>query len=265
MTTFDPEAGVLRLSHAALSVLATLAADPTAASLIDHATAPPLAQLRAAGIVGPAGIHPDVRPLATVIGAPRARLDLQVAERGTAWQAPGWADRALVVLAVPAPDVEGAYDLVADAPASAPDLLADLVGLSSALPDPSTGNPVWEAIDAGVVSVDAAVLDALLSGSNGDAAPPGTDVPIALRRVVTALRARWRLTVREPSGARVEVPDATEAVREIHGARVEILDAGGSGLWLVDGPDAIGTLELTVISPAEVRARTAALLQRALG
>jgi hypothetical protein len=228
VTTFDPEAGVLRLS--------------------DHATAPPLARLRAAGVVGPTGIHPDVRPLATVIGAPHARLDLHVAERGTAWDAPGWASRDLVVLAVPAVDAEDAYDLVADLPASAADLLADLVGLSGALPHPSAATPAWESPGArtGPVSVEGAALDALLPGRVDDVAPPAG--PAALRRLLAGLRARWRLAVREPGDGAVEV-----------------LDAGELGLWLVDGPDEAGALELRVSSPAEVRTRTAALLRRALG
>jgi hypothetical protein len=129
-TAFDPDAGVLRLGHAALSVLARLASDPTDPALRDHAVAPPLAELRAAGILGPAGIHPDVRPLAEVLGSPGAVLELAIDGGGAEpVRARGWVTAALVVVAVPAGD--GAYDLVAESTPEAPTLLGDLAGLPS--------------------------------------------------------------------------------------------------------------------------------------
>lgn len=248
-TVFDPEAGVLRVSHAALSVLATLAVDPTSPSLTDHATAPALAQLRAAGIVGPAGVHPDVRPLAAVIGAPQARFDLDLAERGSAWRAPGWVSTGLVVMAVPAHEVEDGFDLVADVPASAADLLGDLVGLSTGLSDPRAlpstsdrGAPVTADLPS---TLRSETLEALLSGETEDGRL-AADVPPAVGRLRTALRAHWRLALREQ-------PDAT----------VEVLDAGESGLWIVEGPDAAGTVHLDPADAPRVRAAVAELLRTA--
>jgi hypothetical protein len=194
-TTYDPDAGVLRVGHAALSVLARLAVAPTHPSLTDHATAPPLAELRQAGILGPAGIDPAVRPLAEVVGAPAATLHLLVEGSGGVWRCRGWATGALLVLGVPAPDEHEAYDLVADAPAQASALLSELLGL-----------PSGPAAPLGPVAHDGGSYADLLADGGPAAELPG------------APRFRWEIAVR---GASEDV--------------VELVDLGDAGLWRAAG------------------------------
>jgi hypothetical protein len=227
--TFDPDAGVLRLSHAALSVLARLASEPNHPELIDHAIARPLAALRGAGILGPSGIHPDVRPLARAIGSPVARLTLDLAEPGTVWEASGWTDDTLLVLAVPARDTPDAFDLMADVVGAGADLISDLVALP----------PVTEAADLHL-RAHAETLRRLLEDPD---APPHPDVPGPLLRLVRQLHARWRLTVSRTGD------DATDTV--------ELLDCGDQGLWRISTPDPTGSVDLTPTTAVEVRRRLA--------
>jgi hypothetical protein len=234
--TFDPDAGVLRLSHATLSVLARLASEPNHPDLVDHAVAPPLAALRGAGILGPSGIHPDVRPLARAIGSPAARLTLDLAEPGGVWQALGWADRTLLVLAVPARETPDAFDLMADVLQVGADLISDLVGL------PAVADAAELHLQA-----QAETLRGLLDDPNEPLHP---DVPRPLLRLVQQLHARWRLTVRSTA------EDAADSV--------EVLDCGDQGLWRLSAPDATGTVDLTPVTAVEVRRRLGEALRVAL-
>jgi hypothetical protein len=230
---FDPDAGILRLSHGALSVLARLAADPNHPDLLDHAVAPPLAALRGAGVLGAGGIHPDVLPLAAVIGAPLARVELELAEPGFAWQARGWVAPALIVVAVPVKEAVDAFDLVADAVESGADLISELVTLP-AVADTDGTDPI---------RVHADVLDQL-------GTEPAADVPAEAVRLLDQVNARWRLTIH--SGT-----DRVDAL--------EILDAGEAGLWLQSPGDANGLVELAPVTAVEVRRRIAGLLRSAVG
>jgi hypothetical protein len=230
MTAFDPERGVLRLGHAALAVLARLAVAPTDPSLVDHATASPLAELRAAGLVGPVGIHPDVRPLAEVMGAPAGVLDLTLREGATPPRAVRlWLGAGIVVAAIPADD--GAFDLAADGRGQAADLVGDLVGLT-AQPAP-VAPPVEIAADD---------LDVLLVGGAPADTPstdaPSTDAPFS---PAVAARALWRLA-------------GTAGV-------LEVLDAGDEGLWRVEPHEA--ALRLVPADAAAVRAAVRALVASA--
>lgn len=236
-TVFDEEAGVLRLGHAALSVLARLAVAPTDPDLVDHATAPPLAALRSAGIVGPGGIHPAVRPLAEVMGAPSAVLDVVGESGGALRSARGWVGRDLVVLAVPADDGADAWDLVADARSEAAALVGDLVGLAPAPP----------VAGASAVKVDEEALAAALAG-----VPVVPPLPAALGM---DLRMRWHVSVRSADGAR-DGPDAGDDAVDA----VSVVDAGAAGLWLAESPPGSHVVRLTATDPAAVRTRLAALL-----
>lgn len=230
-TEFDPDAGVLRLGHAALAVLARLATAPTDASLTDHATAPPLAELRRAGIVGPGGIDAAVQPLAVVVGAPTARLDLVLDAGADSQRCRGWATRDLLVLGVPAPTTDESYDLVADVPAEAGDLIGELVGLVSAPQVPGD-----------VLELDSAAYAALVAAgpAPGPSAAAGDAGPLA-----GAVRARWRLGVRAGGEERLEV-----------------LDAGDAGLWRVQQ---IGDrVDLVPADAAALRRRVRDLLAAAL-
>lgn len=174
---FDVEQGVLRLSHAALSVLARLAADPSDPALRDHAVAEPLAALRAAGVLGRGGIHPEVAPLAEAVGRARRTLDLTVTERNTARVHHGWLTPPLVVLAVSAGQT---FDLVADHPRAFADLVGDLVDLPAASEAGEAEGPVVEGH--------------------------------ALDTVLDALQRHWRLTIHDGEDSRaVDVYDAGPA------------------------------------------------------
>src|SRR5690625_1123603 len=100
-TTFDPDAGVLQVRHAALSLMARLAVDPTDPALIDHAVAEPLAELRQAGILTSSGIHPAVAPLASAIGTAVTRWGLATDDHGKTADHPVWIHPDLAVVGVP--------------------------------------------------------------------------------------------------------------------------------------------------------------------
>lgn len=227
MTThYDPEAGTLRLGHAALSVLARLAVSPTDPSLTDHATAPPLSALRRAGIIGPGGIDPAVRPLAEVLGAPQASLALGLDDGVSTRRCRGWATSRLLVLGVPAETEQEVYDLMADVPAEAGGLIGELVGLAPA--PPTAADPV---------ALSGEAFADLLAGTAVD----------ALGTAVGQPPVRWQLEVRGAADGRLEV-----------------LDAGAAGLWRVEAGDGDAVV-LHPVDAAAVRARIDALVTAALG
>src|SRR5680860_1516171 len=76
-SAYDPDAGILRLRHAALSVLARLAVDPTDPSLRDHDVAPLVAELRTLRILTERGIDPPVAPLADAVRGAALRWRLR--------------------------------------------------------------------------------------------------------------------------------------------------------------------------------------------
>jgi hypothetical protein len=247
---FDPDAGVLRLPHGALSVLARLAAEPTHPDLVDHAVAPPLAALRRAGIIGAEGIHPDVRPLAEVIGGPAAVLDLHLTQRAAAWRVRGWVAPQLLVMAVPTQDDPSTYDLVADVPSVGGELIGDLVRL-----------PVLAAAAGAPIRTTARTLEALFAETDATALEPTAgsavelDVPDGLADLLAGLHAHWRLSVRRS----VEVGGSEEV-----GGPVEVLDAGDAGLWLVETGGGGGMVALVPVTAVAVRERVRGLLEAAL-
>lgn len=222
VTEFDDEQGVLQVSHAALAVLAVLATDPTSASLRDHGVAPPLAELRRAGIIGPQGIHPAVAPLAAVMGRPAVRLRSTASDGGGLHRIRAWVGSDLAVVALARSEDDDTYELMGESPAMLPELLAELVGLPASM----------DAAVRGTRRVDAERLQALLTrGAEvtvGDAADVlGPPVDDAWTTAVTAAAAgtglRWTVTV---STHQADNPES-----------IDVMDAGVHGLWTAEYDD----------------------------
>lgn len=240
-TQFDPEAGLLRVRHAALAVLARLAADPTDTRLHDHDVAPLIAELRGAGLLGRSGIAPDVEPIAAAIGQAGTVGELTSTDHGTRRRMRVWVGNELVVAGVEAADAPHTYELMADARAAAVPMLAELVGLGVAA-EPGV---------AGSRRVGACALDALLAAQHAVeaadvAAALGASADeewaIALTDGLRGSALRWRLTAWR-GGAVV--------------CDTEVLDAGRSGLWLADREG--DAAEVRAATPDEVRERLARL------
>lgn len=243
MTTFDPDQGVLRVRHAALAVLALLAADPTSSRLHDHGVADPLAELRAAGLVGASGLDPAAAPLAHAIGASHRTADLVASDHGavrrarlwTGPEAPGGRD--LTVLGLAAAEDPEAYELMADTPAQAPALVAELVGLGTAPPPPVEGRiGVQAAAFASLVAADERV-----TGEEVAEAAGAGDLARALTAALKGSGLRWRLSVTD-------------------GPELWVLDAGASGLWVAHREAGADTLQVGAATASEARASLAATL-----
>ena len=250
-THFDPDAGMLRVRHGALAVLALLATDPTSTRLHDHDIAPRLAELRAAGLVGAQGVHPDVAPLAAAVGSAQTNADLFALDHGRPRRARGWISGALAVIGVATDDDPHTYELMADAPRRLPELVGELVGLGTAPSPPVPGRQrldeeAFDALLAADTAVTLSVVQAALAP--GDSESQAGEDPDAFAAALTdGLRGaavRWRLVAR-PIG--VQQPSLD----------IEVLDAGSAGLWLARR----GTEGVTVgaVDAAEVRDELRAL------
>ena len=241
-TLFDPAAGVLRIRHAALAVLARLATAPTDIRLHDHDIAPLVAEFRGAGLLGAAGIHPDVAPLAQAIGSAHTVGDVTATNHGTLMGARLWVAGDLLVVGVATTVPPHTYELMADEPRAGELLLSDLVGLGSA-PEPPDGVGRELALEAfdGLVAADAAVEPEDVARALG----PDADGAWA-RALADGLRGspvRWRLIAHRDGGRLLDM---------------EVLDAGASGLWLAERGD--GTAVVAQVTPRAVRERFATLL-----
>lgn len=237
MTHFDPDAGVLRLTHGDLAVLVILAADPASTRLHDHAVAGHVTTLRRVGLLGAGGVHPAAAPLAEAIGSAQRTAHLHATDHGTTRQARLWISGDLAVVGLAAEDDPSVSELFADTPARLPDLVGDFVGLGHA-PTPT---------DTAAVTADPAALAAALAAQ---AAVTREQVAAAVDRQaddpwvlaawggLAGSAARWRLT-------------------DDDGTDLEVLDAGRSGLWEILWSSATATVAAT--TPAAVRTRLAAL------
>jgi hypothetical protein len=143
----DLEAGVLRLSRPALEALASMAGP----SLVPPAEET-LGDLRAAGLLSPAGLHPMMEPIAAAVAHPVVRLRFDYLGPGTPVECPGWISSVVAVLALPGPD--GLDEIVAVDTSFLPNRLAVIVGLGPR-PGPRT---------SGSVRADVGLLEALISG-----------------------------------------------------------------------------------------------------
>ncbi|QBI21765.1 hypothetical protein ER308_20855 [Egibacter rhizosphaerae] len=244
MTTFDPEAGVLRVRHAALAVLALLATEPASQRLHDHAVAEPLAELRRAGLVGRGGLEPAVAPLAHAVGAARLVADLVASDHGTTHRARLWlgpeAEGAgeLAVVGLALPDDPDTYALMADVPGQAPALLAELVGLGTVSDPPVEGSrrlPA-EAFVALVAADEGLDRDEVLTVAGDD------EFGRALADGLKGAGLRWRLTV-------------------VDGPELWVLDAGASGLWLAHREETDASVIVRPVSGVAAREAIGELLR----
>jgi hypothetical protein len=226
----DLDAGVLRLSRPALEALVTLARGPAARP--DPAAEAALVALEAAGLIGPAGLHPVMAPIAAAVADPLVELRFDHLGPGTPVECPGWVSPDVAVLAVPGAD--GLDEIVAVETSFLPTRLADLVGLG---PRPGPRLP------AGSVRADIGLLEALLSGLVASAEDVrrhvGPVVPQALVDAAVAIsegiRLHWRVTTTWGDPAR--------PARRTH----EVVESLAGTFWLVRR-DFAGT-ELTPITP----------------
>jgi hypothetical protein len=228
-TIFDPQAGVLRVRHAALSVLARLATEPTDTRLHDHDVAPLVAELRGARLIGPGGIHPDAAPLASAIGDAHTVADVVAHDHGTVRGTKVWVDVDLAVVGVATAEDPHTYDLMADWSAAAPSLIAEVVGLGVAPEPPVRGDrtvraEVWDDL----LAADASVVPGEVAAAVG----ARTDDPwtVALAAGLRGAAFRWRLAAKR-DGA--------------HLCDIDVLDAGRSGLWLAERDGAVVRVRAT--------------------
>lgn len=236
----DPERGVLRLDHAALSVLTTLATRPNDPALRDHAVADVISALRRSGLIGAAGIHAEVAPLMQAVGRAHRTLELAAVDHGVGRSVRVWVGEGLLVAAIVGDDA--AYQLMADRVAAGSELLAELVGLSPASQPDIAGVAhvslarMRELLDGGPEAVDpASVL--LADPRLGD---PGDEWVQALRQLSVGAGTHWTL-IDSRAGAFL----------------VQVIDAGRAGLWRVvpqddSGHEDRGVLALT--TPLEIKA-----------
>ncbi len=249
MTHFDPDAGVLRLRHGDLAVLAVLAAEPASTRLHDHAVAPHLATLRGTGLLGPAGVEPSVAPIAAAVGAARVSGTLEADDHGQRRRARLWVGDALAVVGVAMPEDgsgEDAYELMADTPERLSDLLGELVGLGTAPPPPVAGEIALDAVAlAGLLAAGPRVGHADVAAAlDRDPDDPWVG---ALRDGLVGAPLRWRLQAQreaEPPGSLLDLT---------------VLDAGAAGLWRVRRTALRAAVAAT--TPGEVRAALGALAE----
>jgi hypothetical protein len=247
---YDPEGGVLRLDHAALSVLATLAVRPTDPALHDHAVAPVVDVLRRTGLLGRRGVPGDVAAMVSVVGRAERAYRLVAHDHGHIRAARVWAGGDLAVVGVE--DGEGAYALMADRLAAGADLLTELVGLAPA-PEPAVTGTGTVRADAllELLAAPSAPVDLTAAVVH---APNEHWVP-QLRRVALAAPVHWVLW---------------ESAGPAPGPVLVVVDGGGEGLWCgAPAPAADASpppcLQLGPTTPHEVRHRLAVLLGAANG
>lgn len=176
------------------------------------------------------GLEDELREALAEAAEPVVRLALQRGDRaGEGWVGPGWA-----VVSLPA----GAGRRIVAAPTEfLPDALARLFELG---PRPRPEPAVRVRVNAGVLAASLAARDAT--------AVPGVGERAAFERLVSGLRAHWRVEARWPPA------------RESTGLRVvEVLDSS-AGAWLVipDGAD----VELWPSTPSVVFRELCGLLPR---
>ena len=230
----DLQAGVLRLSRPALAALATLTGASTAAA--EPPADSTLVALQSAGLLGPAGLHPVMVPIAAAVADPLVELRFDLLGPGTPVECPGWISPDVAVLAIPGPD--GLDEIVVVHTSFLPARLAALIGLG---PRPAARLP------AGSLRADIGLLEALLSGLVSSAEDVrrhvGPAVPEALVDAAVAIsrgiRLHWRATTMWGDPARpslrthevVESRAGTFWVVERIFAGTELSPITPTGLW----------------------------------
>src|SRR5680860_19552 len=255
-SAYDPDAGILRLRHAALSVLARLAVDPTDPSLRDHDVAPLVAELRTLRILTERGIDPPVAPLAEAVGGASSTFTIEVDDHDELRRYRGWLGQALGVVAEQVAGTDD-HELMADVPAMVPSLLADLVGLGTA-PEPAVSGDQLADADAlaAVLARGTAATLADVTAALGRAEPTWAQ---ALTDAVRGAALRWRLRSWATGAGHGGGYGGEHAGEHWEGRWMEVLDAGRAGLWLLEPGDE-GRTRVSPSTVPAMRARIAAVL-----
>jgi hypothetical protein len=229
----DAEAGTLQMSRSLLLALGNFSGGATGRG--DPPSGASVKALRAAGMLGPTGLHDMLVPIAAAVADPLVRITFDHLGPGAVTESPGWITPDVTVLAVPGED--GLDEILSFGTSFLVARLARLVGLG---PRPDA------AALAGSLTVDPGLLEAAVTGLIGSADDMrrhlGPAVPVAWVDGIVALRdgprRHWRVTT------------SWGAVASPRGRSVEIVENRDGTLLLVDRTGS-GT-ELTAVTPTAV-------------
>jgi hypothetical protein len=229
----DAEAGTLQVSRSLLLALGAFSGGATGRA--DPPSGVTVKALRAAGMLGPTGLHDLLVPIAAAVADPLVRLTFDHLGPGPVAESPGWITPDVTVLAVPGE--EGLDEILSFGTSFLIARIAGLVGLG---PHPDA------AVLPGSLKVDPGLLEAALTGlvrsaddvrrHLGPAVPAvWVDAIVALRE---GFRRHWRMTT------------TWGAASSPRGRSVEIIE-GLDGTMLLVGRIKGGT-ELSAVTPTAV-------------
>ena len=229
----DAEAGTLQVSRSLLLALGNFSGGATGRG--DPPSGASVKALRAAGMLGPTGLHDMLVPIAAAVADPLVRIAFDHLGPGPVAESPGWITPDVTVLAVPGED--GLDEILSFGTSFLVARIAGVVGLG----------PRPDAVAlAGSLKVDPGLLEAAVTGLVGSAEDVrrhlGPAVPAAWVDAIVALRdgprRHWRVTTR------------WGAAGSPRGRSVEIVENRDGTLLLV-GRVGSGT-ELTAVTPTAV-------------
>lgn len=228
----DLEAGTLQLSRPLLLALGAFSGGATGRA--DPPSGVTVKTLRAAGMLGPTGLHDLLVPIAAAVADPLVRLAFVHLGPGPMAESPGWITPDVTVLAVPGED--GLDEILSFGTSFLVARLAHLVELG---PRPGA------ALLPGLLKADPGLLAAALTGLIRSADDVrrhlGPAVPAAWIDAILALldgpRRHWRVTT------------SWGALANPQGRSVEIVESRDGTLLHVGGGR--GT-ELTAVTPTAV-------------
>ena len=206
----DVEAGTLSVSRPLLLALGAFSGGATGRA--DPPSGVTVKTLRAAGMLGPTGLHDMLVPIAAAVADPLVRITFDQLGPGPVTEGPGWITPDVTVLAVPGED--GLDEILSFGTSFLVARLAALVGLgprpgAGALPGSLKVDPgLLEAAFTGLVGSDEDVRRHL-----GPAVPAAwVDAVVALR---DGLRRHWRVTTTwgaasNPGHRSVEIVEITD-------------------------------------------------------
>lgn len=229
----DAEAGTLQVSRSLLLALGAFSGGATGRA--DPPSGVTVKALRAAGMLGPTGLHDMLVPIAAAVADPLVRITFDHLGPGPATESAGWITPDVTVLAVPGED--GLDEILSFGTSFLVARLAALVGLG---PRPDAARL------PGSLKADPGLLEAALTGLVGSADDVrrhlGPAVPAAWTDAIVALndgpRRHWRVST---SWGAASNPGARS---------VEIVESRDGTLLLV-GRTERGA-ELTAVTPTAV-------------
>jgi hypothetical protein len=229
----DAEAGTLQVSRSLLLALGAFSGGATGRA--DPPSGVTVKALRAAGMLGPTGLHDMLLPIATAVADPLVRIAFDHLGPGPLAESAGWITPDVTVLAVPGE--EGLDEILSFGTSFLVARIAGLVGLGPR-PD-ATDLPGSLKVDPGLVE---AALTGLIGSVDDVRRHVGPAVPASWTGAIVALRdgprRHWRVTT------------SWGAASNPQGRSVEIVESGDGTLLLVAR---IGSgAELTAVTPTAV-------------